>query len=155
MPNTNWSKLSHLQLGRYAEYYAKMEFASYGYDVYTSEVDDHGVDFVARNPADGQYYEIQVKSIRNWGYVFVPKDKMEISSTRLVFLLRFTDGNLPDCYVVPSTAWAAPNALLVDRNYEKPGQISKPEWGINFSKKNLLLLEPYREELYFHSAKLR
>ena len=53
MPNTNWSKLSHLQLGRYAEYYAKMEFVSYGYDVYTSEVDDHGVDFVARNPADG------------------------------------------------------------------------------------------------------
>ena len=29
--------------------YAKMEFTSYGYDVYTSEVDDHGVDFVARN----------------------------------------------------------------------------------------------------------
>ena len=23
MPNTNWSELSHLQLGRYAEYYAK------------------------------------------------------------------------------------------------------------------------------------
>lgn len=155
MPNTNWSELSHLQLGRYAEYYAKMEFASYGYDVYTSEVDDHGVDFVARNPADAQYYEIQVKSIRNWGYVFVPKDKMEISSTRLVFLLRFTDGNLPDCYVISSMAWASPNALLVDRNYEKPGQTSKPEWGINLSKKNLLLLEPYREEQYFHSAKLR
>jgi hypothetical protein len=43
MPNLNWSQLNHLQLGRYAEYYAKMEFASYGFDVYTSEVDDHGV----------------------------------------------------------------------------------------------------------------
>ena len=49
MPNLNWSKLNHLQLGKYAEYYAKMEFASYGYEVYTSEVDDHGVDFVV-NP---------------------------------------------------------------------------------------------------------
>ena len=75
MPNTNWSKLSHLQLGRYAEYYAKMEFVSYGYDVYTSEVDDHGVDFVARNPVDGQYYEIQVKSIRNWDMSLFQKTK--------------------------------------------------------------------------------
>ena len=75
MPNTNWSELSHLQLGRYAEYYAKMEFASYGYDVYTSEVDDHGVDFVARNPVDGQYYEIQVKSIRNWDMSLFQKIK--------------------------------------------------------------------------------
>lgn len=28
MPNTEWDKLTHLQLGRYAEYFAKMEFAS-------------------------------------------------------------------------------------------------------------------------------
>lgn len=48
-----------------------MEFASYGYDVYTSEVDDHGVDFVARNPRDGQYYEIQVKAVRNLDYVYI------------------------------------------------------------------------------------
>lgn len=149
MPNTNWSELSHLQLGRYAEYYAKLEFSSYGYDVYTSEVDDHGVDFVAKNPVDGNYYEIQVKSIRNWGYVFIPKDKMEIRSTRLVFLLLFADGNLPDCYVVPSTAWTVPNALLVERNYGKPGQTSKPEWGLNLSKKNMPLLEPFRAEHYF------
>ncbi|MDK2934398.1 MAG: hypothetical protein PWP27_2208 [Clostridiales bacterium] len=26
MPNTDWSLLNTLQLGRYAEYYAKMEF---------------------------------------------------------------------------------------------------------------------------------
>ena len=54
MSNTNWSELSYLQLGRYAEYYAKMEFSSYGYDVYTSEVDDHGVDFVAKNTEASQ-----------------------------------------------------------------------------------------------------
>ena len=39
MPNLVWSKLNHLQLGKYAEYYAKMEFASYGFEVYSSEVD--------------------------------------------------------------------------------------------------------------------
>lgn len=152
MPNTNWSKLSHLQLGRYAEYYAKMEFASYGYDVYTSEVDDHGVDFVARNPGDRQYYEIQVKAVRNMDYVYIRKDKMEISPTRLVCLLLFRDGILPDCYVIPSQAWSKPNELLVERNYEKPGQKSSPEWGINLSRKNMPLLECYQETQYFSGA---
>ena len=46
-------------------------------------------------------------------------------------------------------------ALFVERNYDKPGQKSAPEWGINLSKKNLPLLETYREEQYFHSKKLR
>ena len=57
MPNLNWNKLSGLQLGRYAEYYAKMEFASYGFEVYTSEVDDHGVDFIAKSPNDNKFYD--------------------------------------------------------------------------------------------------
>ena len=57
MPKMKWSDLRPMQLGRYAEYYAKMEFASYGYDIYTSEVDDHGVDFVASKNS-GIYYEI-------------------------------------------------------------------------------------------------
>ncbi len=155
MPNTNWSELSRLQLGRYAEYYAKMEFASYGYDVYTSEVDDHGVDFVGRNPRDGQYYEIQVKAVRNLDYVYIRKDKMVLSPTRLVYLLLFSDGALPDGYVIPSQVWNHCNALFVERNYEKPGQKSAPEWGINLSRKNLPLLELYREEQYFRFAKLR
>lgn len=34
MPRMKWSDLNSMQLGRYGEYYAKMEFTSYGYDVY-------------------------------------------------------------------------------------------------------------------------
>ena len=56
MPSLIWSKLNHLQRGRYAEYYAKMEFTSYGYEVYTSEVDDHGVDFVAKHPKSEHFF---------------------------------------------------------------------------------------------------
>ncbi|MGJ0909206.1 hypothetical protein [Clostridium botulinum] len=57
MQNTNWSKLSALQLGRYAEYFTKMEFASYGLEVYTTEVDDNGIDFIAKDK-NGRFYEI-------------------------------------------------------------------------------------------------
>lgn len=49
MANTKWNILNRMQLGRYAEYFAKMEFASYGLDVYTSEVDDHGIDFIVKD----------------------------------------------------------------------------------------------------------
>ena len=59
MPNLKWSKLNHLQLGRYAEYFTKMEFTSYGYEVYTSEVDDHGIDFVAQNPTTKELFYVE------------------------------------------------------------------------------------------------
>ena len=141
MPNTQWSRLNRLQLGRYAEYYAKMEFASYGYDVYTSEVDDHGVDFVAKSPKDNQYYEVQVKSSRNNTYVFIPKSKMELAADRLVCLLLFADNTIPSVYVIPAAAWESVNALLTSKDYE--GLKRSPEWGINISGKNMPLLQQY------------
>lgn len=53
MERYTWSRLSSLQLGRYAEYFVKMEFTLYGFDVYTSEVDDRGIDFVIRGGKSG------------------------------------------------------------------------------------------------------
>lgn len=149
MPNLKWSQLSGTQLGRYAEYYAKMEFTSYGYDVYTSEVDDHGVDFVAKY--DSKFYEVQVKSVRQDGYLYIPKEKVIVSDNFLICYMRFTDDNLPDVFVFPATVWNSPNALFVDRPYDKPGQKSKPEYGISYSKKNAPLLEKYRAESFFEA----
>lgn len=149
MPNTSWSKLNHLQLGRYAEYYAKMEFASYGFEVYTSEVDDHGVDFIAKQPGEKRFYEVQVKSVRDYGYIYMAKSKMpELLENRLVCYLHFIDGQLPDVFVIPAIAWKNPNAVLVDRKYDKPGQKSEPEWGINISKKNYNLLDEYKADCW-------
>lgn len=144
MPSTNWSKLNHLQLGRYAEYYAKMEFASYGFEVYTSEVDDHGIDFIAKLPGNNKFYEVQVKSVRDYGYVYISKSKMpRLAEDRLVCYLHFVDGQLPDVFVIPAKAWEKPNAVLVDRKYDKPGHKSDPEWGINISRKNYDLISEY------------
>jgi len=144
MPNCNWSNLTSLQLGRYAEYYAKMEFASYGFEVYSSEVDDHGVDFIVKVPSQSKFYEVQVKSKRDNGYVMIDKTKMRnLTDDRLVCFLRFVDDTLPEVYIIPATAWNAPNALFVEHNYGKPDQTSTPEWGMNISNKNLPLLSEY------------
>ncbi len=141
MPLKKWSHLNHLQLGRYAEYYAKMEFASYGLDVYTSEVDDHGIDFIAKTKGGG-FLEIQVKAIRQTNYVFMRKDKWNIDDTNLyLILLLFDDNKLPNVFMIPTKAWQNPNELFCEKNYV--GLKSKPEYGINISKKNMPLLSEY------------
>lgn len=144
MPNTTWSRLNSLQLGRYAEYYAKMEFASYGFEVYTSEVDDHGIDFIAKTK-NGRFVEIQVKSVRQTNYVFMQKEKWNIDSpdTYLALLL-FEDGRLPEFYLIPAAAWESCNGLLCDKDYI--GLKSKPEYGVNLSRKNRPLLQQYKFE---------
>ena len=144
MSNTTWSKLNRLQLGRYAEYYSKMEFASYGFEVYTSEVDDHGIDFIVKTKS-GIFLEIQVKSVLKTKYVFMQKEKWDIESpTTYLSLLLFEDGKLPETYLIPATAWKTPSVLLGDKDYE--GLKSKPEYGLNLSKRNMQLLQEYKLE---------
>ena len=138
-----WSELTKLQLGRYAEYFVKMEFTLHGFDVYSAEVDDKGIDFVIRKD-EGRYYDIQVKSARNLTYIFFPKDKFVLSENLIAAIVLFTDNQLPALYLVPSKVWNAPNALFADRNYE--GKKSPPEWGLNLSQRNLSILSPYTFE---------
>ena len=138
-----WSELTKLQLGRYAEYFVKMEFTLHGFDVYSAEVDDKGIDFVIRKD-EGRYYDIQVKSARNLTYIFFPKDKFILSKNLIAAIVLFTDNQPPALYLVPSTVWLAPNALFADREYI--GKKSPPEWGLNLSQRNLSILSPYTFE---------
>ena len=66
--------MSHLQVGRFAEYLVKMELTQYGLDVYSSEVDDRGIDFIIRL-SSSRYADIQVKAVRGLSYIFLPKRK--------------------------------------------------------------------------------
>ena len=140
MPNCDWTRLNALQIGRYAEYYTKMEFASYGFEVYTSEVDDHGIDFVAKK-GNGPFYEIQVKSVRNLNYIFFPKDKFELRDNLYAAVIVFIQMEMPQIYLIPSLTWQNPDQLLVSRDYI--GLKSKPEWGLNLSVKNIDMLKKY------------
>ena len=156
MPNLNWDNLNALQIGKYAEYYAKMEFASYGFEVYTCEVDDHGVDFIVKHQKH-PFYEVQVKSLREnktGNYMFIQKSKMDIEDAhRIVCFIHFKNEQMPHVYLIPATVWQKPNGLFVERDYDKPYQKSKPEWGLQFSQKNRSLLEPYKIEHSIHKLK--
>jgi hypothetical protein len=105
MERYDWSRLNGLQVGRYGEYFVKIEFTLYGFDVYTAEVDDHGIDFVIRRGED-RYYDIQVKSVRMpmASYVFLPKDKFQLRANLLVAVVLLHQGQAPELYLVPARA---------------------------------------------------
>ena len=114
------------QVGAFTEYFVKMEMTMCGFQVYGTEVDDRGIDFVARfeqNP----FIEIQVKSLRSTGYVFMQKEKFLLGEYLYLALGLLLDGQPPDLYLIPSVVWKQESAIFVSRDYE--GLKSKPEWG--------------------------
>ena len=108
----------------------------YGFEVYTSEVDDRGVDFVARKDK-GAFLEVQAKSLRDYGYTFLRKSHFTPKEGLYVALGLLLDGKEPMSFLIPSQVWTKPDSVFVDREYDAPGQKSPPEWGINFSRKSL------------------
>lgn len=142
MTSEHWKHLNGMQLGKYAEYLVKMEFLKHGIDVFTAEVDDKGIDMVIRIDKN-TFHDIQVKSSRKFNYIFMAKSKFELRENLYAAIVLFNDKS-PDFFLIPSTEWKIPNALLRDRDYE--GKKSAPEYGINLSKKNLTILETYRFE---------
>ena len=141
----DWSQLNRIQLGRDAEYFAKMEFTMFGYDVYTGEVDDKGIDFVVRKHSDTggtRYYDIQVKSTLGLNYVFMQKSKFRLNDGLYLALVLFTLGQSPEIYLIPSTRWQETDKLFKYYPYE--GLKSAPEYGLNLSKTKLALLEEFR-----------
>ena len=147
MYNLIWSRdgLTPQKLGAFCEYYAKMTLASYGVDIYTSEVDDHGIDFVAE--IQKRFFKFQVKAIRTSTsqYVFMRKEHFNIDDESMfLFLMLLSDGEHPDMYIIPASAWKQESAAFVYHAYE--GKKSKPEYGINVSKKNQPELDRYRFE---------
>lgn len=137
----DWSRLSSLQLGRLAEYWVKLQMTLCGLDVYTSEVDDKGIDFVVRAPS-GRYAAVQVKSSRSFNYIFMRKKHFKPREDLFVSIVLFLEEATPRTYLIPSKAWLnGNNPVLVSRDY--PDAASEPEWGIKLSAKGMVHLEPF------------
>ena len=150
MDRYRWSALNRQQVGAFAEYFVKMELAMHGFQVFGTEVDDRDVDFVTRFE-EGPFLAIQVKSLRCQldrlsGYVFMPEAHFKPQQHLYLALGLLEDGQPPELYLIPSLVWTQLNGPFVYRDYQ--GLKSKPEYGINLSRKNRPFLEPYR----FHTT---
>jgi hypothetical protein len=114
-----WGRLSKQQAGAYTEYFVKMELTMYGFQVYTSEVDDRGVDFVARYGC-GPFVQVQVKSLRSLGYVFMRKSKLALDEHTFIAFGLLLEDKPPLLYLIPSTVWKTPGTTFVSRDYGVP-----------------------------------
>lgn len=142
-----WSKLNTQQVGAYAEYYFKMEFTMAGFQVYSTEVDDRGIDFVTRHET-GPFREIQVKSARldplkPSSYVFMQKSKFLLRADTVLALALFYEGREPDLFLVPAERWLTPDSIFCDRPYGGTLK-SKPEWGLSISRRAMPLLDEFK-----------
>ena len=134
MDNYDWGKPNHLQIGRYGESLVKLELTRLGCDVYTSDVDDRGIDFIVCLDAN-KYFDIQVKTIRAYGYVYAEKTKFQSSSNLYMAAVLLIQNRKPQVFLIPRARWDSPDSVFVSNDY--PTGKSKPDWGINISKKNL------------------
>ena len=139
-----WADLNHLQVGRYGEYFAKMALVRAGFDVFSPEVDDKGIDFVLRVDGDEpSYYEVQVKSVRSTNtYLFMRKDKFRPTPNLLLALVVLDAGSEPEMFLIPASAWRDAKPPFADHDYD--GLKSPPEYGLTLSPSNMVAVEPFR-----------
>jgi hypothetical protein len=142
--NFDFSKLSNLYLGKFGEQLIKLYFLVNGIDAYEPTIDDKGIDFIARIEAD-KYLEIQVKTIRlkKESYIYITKEtwNFKLNSNKYVAFVVIDEDPAPIILLIPTSAWQTDlkSKILSNRDYE--GLKSKPEWGITFNKKNLMVLK--------------
>ena len=113
-----------------------MEFTKTGLDVFTTEVDDKGIDFVIRKNSK-TYFDVQVKSIRRpTSYIFMTKENLQLRENILLALVIFEENGDVTPLLIPSLEWKnKKKTFLVSRDYD--GKKSKPEWGMNITKSNI------------------
>ena len=115
MEKYKWEHLNTLQLGKYAEYYVKMELIRYGLDIYTHEIDDKAIDFIVRVNAN-KYYDVQVKSSRKLHYIYLTKEKVDLRSNLLIAIVLFLERKSPQFYLIPSERWKRPDSYFQTEN---------------------------------------
>jgi len=128
----------HLQLGKIGEFLAKAEFIKNGFDVYTTEVDDKGIDFIVRNKS-GKYFEIQSKAT-NGKYVFMRKEFFTPNDSLYLVYLVFGGKDIL-ISLIPSTEWIKNDRYKFLANREYKDSKSKPEYGIDYSKKAIEIIK--------------
>jgi hypothetical protein len=136
-----WSRLNKLQKGSFGEHFAKMEFALYGFLVFAAEVDDRGIDFIART-LDGRYYDVQVKTISDYNYTYISQSKF--AKTLLICLIVLREGHAPEPYLFQGSDWALETGGLLAFNHYPSAK--EPECGIHCSAKRQPILDRFRFE---------
>jgi predicted RNase H-like HicB family nuclease len=139
----DWNRLTRLQKGAFGEQYAKMLFTRHDAEVYSSDIDDRGIDFVARFPGS-EFYEVQVKTVTNMNLAYINEDKFKRSDRFLVVLIRLEQSKEPKMYVFRGNEWDSKDGLLKYKPYTNAK--SQPAYEIHLSQGRIQQMGKYRFE---------
>src|SRR5207249_4897930 len=142
MLKTSYKHLNRIQKGSYAEAFAKMAFTLEGFEVYTSEYDDRGIDFVIRNE-NGKYFRVQVKATGKSVNPSVYADKFEVASDFLFCAVRLIEGMMPEIYLACGSDWNDTKEFL---HFNPGGGSAGAYFEMRFSQKYADSLERHRFE---------
>ena len=121
-------------------------FESHGYSIDKPPVTKGPVDLIAS--LNGKIkLKIKVRSISQMGsYVFIEKRRFNTNDPDLYMAVGYLPNNEEErgLYLVPATEWNKGIYPFKGKDYDKPGLVSEPEWGISFSQKAKDAMEPYR-----------
>jgi hypothetical protein len=144
MLKTSYKHLNTIQKGSFAEAYAKMAFTLEGFEVYTAEYDDRGVDFVIRNDK-GRYFSVQVKATGKSASPFIYAERFEMSPEFLLCAVRLVEAEIPKLYLACGTDWNEGKECL---HFNPSGGNAGAYYEMRFSKKFSESLERHRFENY-------
>jgi hypothetical protein len=99
-----WKDLNKMQLGRYGEYLVKMELTKAGCEVYTSEVDDRGIDFIVRTPSKTMH-TVQVKTVRKAQAIHLDKRNFAVTSSSFLIITWFDNTFGPITLLFDARDW--------------------------------------------------
>lgn len=126
--------------------HVKKAFMQQGFSIEESSASLGEVNFLALS-GKGLPKKIKVRSA--WklpNYIFVEKDKFNFKDQELYLAVVYVPDDPKDAilYVIPAVEWGKDIYPFKGRDYNKPGQISEPEWGISLCQKAIDAMESYR-----------
>ena len=92
--------------------------------------------------ASGRALEVFVSTQRIGGYAVWPKRRFQPAPDRYVAIALLGDGDAPDLYLIPSSAWEQAEPPFKDR--DNVGKKSEAEFGVALNRSALPALERYR-----------
>lgn len=153
MNQPDLADLNTFQLGKYAKNFVSETLSEHGFAIIPPKGLDKSVDFIAR-AGNGRCYDIKVRSVRDYNYIFFTKDKYQPRLDFFAAIVLFLPNTKPRLCLIPFIEWYIKlnNPLFADRNYS--GKKSKPEWGLNVTRKNMEYLQEYEFTSVIENMKL-
>ena len=126
-----------------------MAFTLEGFEVYRTEYDDRGIDFVIRNE-ERKYFSVQVKAVGESANPFVYADKFETTSDFLFCAVHLVEGKTPEIFLARGTDWNEEKEFL---HFNPGGGKAGAYFEMRFAEKYAKSSERHRFENYVHALR--